>query len=128
MSSNPYQSPAAASHAARSLASRERSDSARTVFLAWEWLRLGYNAVLALVVVVFAGSSLAEFDFWEFLALGAFVANICFCLGPVMEGYLSLVGIPRRAVRWLIFVPGVLFACVLAVGALYNWRAFISNM
>jgi hypothetical protein len=78
--------------------------------------------VLVFAVLAFAGSALREFEFWEQLLLGAFAANVCFCLGPVVEGYLCLVGAPRRVVRWSIFIPGTLFACLVAIGYAVTWQ------
>jgi hypothetical protein len=118
MSSNPYQSPSEGG----SIPPDPNPESARSVFLAWERLRCGYNVVLVFAVLASAGSSLTVFEFWEQVFLGAFAANICFCLGPVVEGYLSLIGAPRRIARWLIFVPGTLFSCLVTVVFVVTWQ------
>jgi hypothetical protein len=78
---------------------------AMAVFFAWEKLRLVYNAVLAIVVLGFLGVSGAETSlrFWFQLALAAGGANLCFCAGPVAEGYLCWFGLERRTVRVLLF-------------------------
>jgi cytochrome c oxidase subunit IV len=101
---------------------RTTADSARAVFLAWERMRLAYNAVLGFVVVLLAGSDLFDPAFYGFLLRAAVLANVCFCLGPVIEGYLSLLGVDRRAARWFVFLPGLLLACLLALAALFSWR------
>ncbi|MGL6075499.1 MAG: hypothetical protein ACRC8S_15200 [Fimbriiglobus sp.] len=97
-------------------------DSAHAVFLAWERLRLAYNAVLGLVVLFFAGSELPNREFQGFLLRAVIGANLCFCLGPVAEGYLALVGANRRVARWCLFVPGLLFGCLVASAALFSWH------
>ncbi len=97
--------------------------SARAVFLAWERLRLVYNAALAAVVLAVAGRDLADPQFHEFLIPAALGANLCFCLGPVVEGYLALIGADRLIARWLLFSSGLLLGCVLAGGSLLVWRA-----
>jgi len=97
-------------------------DTALEVFLAWERLRVMYNVVLATLVLVGAGNDWNAPEFpWQ-LAYAAFLANVCFCLGPVAEGYLVLLRANRRVARWLVFVPGLLLACGLAAGWLSMWR------
>lgn len=123
MSANPYQAPLDASTLSEHLAGQKAgTESARSVFLAWEALRLVYNGLLAIIVLACAASSLSNWDFWELLATGVFGANVCFCVGPILEGYVALLGAPRRVVRWLIFVPGMLFACAATLGLLYVWN------
>jgi hypothetical protein len=96
-------------------------DTARAVFLAWERLRLVYNATLVLIVLYIAGHNLGNFEFRVFVLEAAVAANLCFCAGPVAEGYLSLLGANRRVVRWLLFIPGTLLGCLLTVAALFWW-------
>jgi len=93
-------------------------DSARAVFLAWERLRLVYNAALGAVVLACAAGDLSDREFRSFLLRDAVAANLCFCFGPVAEGYLALVGVGRRAARYLVFVPGLLLGCFFALVAL----------
>ena len=95
--------------------------SARAVFLAWERLRVVYNAALAVVVLVFAWPALSKSEFYLHLACGVVGANVCLCLGPVVEGYLVLSGAERRAVRWIVFVPGLLLACFLTYLSMTHW-------
>ena len=52
--------------------------SARAVFLAWERLRLVYNAVLILEVLLLSSRELSDQDFRSFLVRGAIGANLCF--------------------------------------------------
>jgi hypothetical protein len=47
------------------------------------------------------------------LVEGAFVANVCFCVGPVAEGYLCCIGLDRKGVRAGLFILGVCFSIVL---------------
>jgi hypothetical protein len=102
-------------------------DSARAVFLAWERLRLTYNAALAIVVLSLGGGDLFNGDFVLLLPGAVFAANIGFCLGPVAEGYLVLLRADRRVARWLVFVPGLLLACALTLYWLSNWRLYVPN-
>jgi hypothetical protein len=97
-------------------------ESARAVFLGWERLRLAYNAALGLVVLAFAGPDLPDREFRAFLFRAAVGANLCFCLGPVAEGYLALLGADRRTARVFLFGPGLLLGCLLAFGAILSWK------
>src|SRR5262245_13974135 len=97
-------------------------ESAHSVFLAWEKLRVVFNAALVFVVLLSAGSALLDGKFWHFLAEGALIANLCFCLGPVAEGYLIFFGVNRQAVRWIVFALGALLGCLLAFAAVFAWR------
>src|SRR5262249_59017853 len=76
---------------------------AMSVFLAWEGLRVVYNLVLIAVVVALLGPT-GILQRLPYVLEGALVANVCFCAGPVAEGYLCLFGVSRPAARTLIFV------------------------
>jgi hypothetical protein len=89
--------------------------SADEVFLAWERLRLFYNAILLVVVVCYFG--LETLFIVPFALLPALLANLCFCAGPVAEWYLYLLGMPRRSARWLVFVLGTLLSVVVTLAA-----------
>jgi hypothetical protein len=122
---NPYASPPEADAA---LPTYPPADSAKEVFLAWEKLRLIYNCLLAVVSLSAGYAWLGVrdiIDFLTFLFEGAIGANLCFCLGPVIEGYLSLMGVNRRKVRLLLFVLGTLIACMFAAAALASWLMII---
>jgi hypothetical protein len=106
---------------------RGNEESARAVFLAWEKLRLAYNAILVGVVLavfgcLFGWSVLAQEEVWEYLVAGAFLANVCFCVGPWAEGWLAVAGARRKDVRSALFVLGTLLACGLCCLALYSWH------
>ena len=105
--------------------------SAREVFLAWEKLRIVYNGVL--VAVVLGASALgalqgharwSDVAFRRHLLFAAVVANVLYCTGPVAEGYLALLGSPRRAARGVLFGLGLLFASGLAFVDVSVWRVF----
>jgi hypothetical protein len=89
-------------------------ESACEVFLAWEKLRIAFNVTLGCVVLMASGMAISEPEFWYYLVWRALFANLCFCLGPVAEGYIALLGVDRRIVRLGIFVLGTLFGCLLA--------------
>jgi len=82
------------------------------VFFAWEKLRILYNGLLILVVLVRIEFNLQLFFFFLEPAI---YANLCFCAGPVAEGYLTLIGLPRQQFRWLIFWVGFFITFALAI-------------
>ena len=90
------------------------------IFLAWEKLRLFYNLVLVGVVWshVIASGSGPDFSFWHRIGLAAIQANVEFCVGPVAEGYLCILGFDRRKVRWLLFFGGLLLSVLGALNFL----------
>jgi hypothetical protein len=102
-----------------------------SAFASWELLRIVYNAALLLIVLL-AGGVLAPrgaFDdraFWVFLVKCAIGANLCYCLGPIGEGYLVLVGVRRGLARTILFLVGLIASGVLAIGLLpiWDWGAF----
>jgi hypothetical protein len=86
---------------------------AMDVFVAWEKLRLVYNLILMAVVLALAnplGLLIGLPLLLPFLLEGALSANICFCAGPVVEGYLCLLGVKRHLSRGIAFVTGTLVA------------------
>lgn len=99
--------------------------SAAEVFTAWERLRLPYNGLLGLLVVVHViGGLLAAEATLPLMARAAVGANVCFCAGPVAEGYLDWLGMPRRRGRWLAFGVGSALSLVLASITLVAPRTF----
>jgi hypothetical protein len=97
------------------------TDSGLDVFLAWEQLRISYNVILAFLALglAFAWGRLWTPEFWSVALLGALRANLYFCAGPCLEGYIAYLGGHRLVARTLFFLVGVGWSCVLAVGALF---------
>lgn len=90
------------------------------IALAWEKLRLWYNAVLAIVallaVVSVDASLLVEPRAMESMILAALAANACFCVGPLLEGYITWFVRPVPWLRRWIFGIGTLGAVGLTLG------------
>lgn len=97
----------------------------RTV-VTWEKLRLLYNLILACVTVVMCGILLFSKSFSFNLAeklveisiAGMIIANACFCLGPLIDGYLSWFGWRSPAITWGLFLLGTLISIPLAAFAI----------
>jgi hypothetical protein len=82
----------------------------------WERLRLAYNAVLVpwtmfLIAALPGGGTGNPADVF----VGAVLANVCFCLGPVAEMYLVRLGANARAARRWLFALGTAFTALAAL-------------
>jgi len=88
----------------------------------WERQRLGYNAVLLLIVVLWVGFTWPHFrPAMNLVALGkmtvlAVLANLCYCAGYAMEGFIQPIVEQAywRRLRWVVWVVGMLLAVLLA--------------
>jgi hypothetical protein len=94
---------------------RVHEPTAMEVFFAWEKLRLVYNAVLILIVLLVMRQAII--DCIEDAIVGAICANLMFSSGPVIESYLSWCGVPRIVARGIIFSLGLFFASVVTTYA-----------
>jgi hypothetical protein len=115
---NPYAPPSAAIKPSNS----ESESSESRLFFRWEKLRLLYNAILgietALLMVVFPPPSpIGSIGVLLPLAGLCFAANVCFCLGPVLNGYARWMGFRHGIVTILIFAAGTTIAAMLKIGA-----------
>ena len=99
-----------------------RDDSARAVFLAWEGLRIAYNAILIFLTLALATAFGVVIDalFWQRVLPGALVANVCFCVGPCAEGYLAMMGADRRLARGFFFLTGLSLTSLLAIVVVFT--------
>ncbi len=86
------------------------TETADAVFKHWEWLRLVYNGVLAVGLIPLGNKLIANLNLTEFVIWYVIAANVAFCAGHVLEGYASLVGVPRKIARYGVFVLGTLIA------------------
>ena len=87
------------------------------VFFAWEKLRVLYNLVLFAVVI-------CNFNPFDSLILAVrfleltVAANLCFCVGPVLENYFCWFAYPhkpRSPLRWCMFVIGLVFSIPVSI-------------
>jgi hypothetical protein len=86
---------------------------AREIIDAWLKLAGIYNAVLIAEVLVGLNTRLTE-GFIQFLVVAcAFLANLCFLMGPAFELLLRRFGVHTRGARWAIFTMGLLVAIVI---------------
>ena len=99
---------------------RSQEPSAMQVFLAWEKLRVVYCIVVFLWLFKVMSSLRGDGFDWKRLFGMMFVFNVCFCAGPVAEGYLCCFHVPRMIARWVV----VSIAIMGSVLALEFWRSF----
>jgi hypothetical protein len=81
------------------------------VFFAWEKMRLLYNALMGVLVICIVVKAGFGFSIGVWIAEGAVLANLCFCIGPIAEGYLCWLGLPHQTTRWVLFCWG----CVISI-------------
>ncbi len=103
--------------------------SAKNIFLKWERLRLVYNAVLVVTVVVAwarwgCHHGCVHAGVPVFLIARAIMANVCFTAGPAVEAYASWLGCRARWLRPALFILGTLFAILLVVLSLRICRVY----
>ncbi|WP_035611543.1 hypothetical protein [Haloferula sp. BvORR071] len=115
---NPYTPPLAAAAPAE-----DQKPALREIVIAWERLRLLYNALLAIpgILVIVAAVSETNTTLIGAIISGTLVAvgaNLCFMLGPLAELYLRGIfrkGEPLGRGRWLIFGSGTLLSLFLVI-------------
>lgn len=81
------------------------------------WVRLGlaYNGALAALTLLCLNVALLRPSIAAQAALGAFVANSCFLLGPATELVARRLGYRGQTLRWALFVSGLGLALLLAL-------------
>ena len=110
---NPYQSPTVESSFSTGIDSRDVYRRIGHCVVLWEKLRFVYTLVLliAIVLAVVSRPVGGGVDFWSEVILGILVANIAYCLGPLVDGYLNWFGL---RLKWMTIV---LFGCGTALSA-----------
>ena len=91
----------------------------------WEKLRLLYNALLVpwtlINIVAWRPQGVGEPHFMADVIAGGLIANISFCLGPVLEMYLVYLGANARAARSWLFTIGTAFTALAALIAILTY-------
>jgi hypothetical protein len=126
ISSNPYEPPLhpCAKDDPNAPPKRVRCDFG-IVIGRWEKLRLVYNGLLVLLVL---GTTFVAFpqhagfpEYWMSIAAGAVAANVCYFLGPLIEGYVTCFGGWHFVLTILLFCAGTLLAAGLAVASIASF-------
>ena len=122
MANNPYDPPTATLAVADSPIEDRFHIVGKTV-VAWERLRLIYNTVMGpfvLAVVAFS-HTIAARDYIELFAeivAGGVLANLCYCAGPIIDGYLTWFGFRHRWVTIILFLCGTMLTMLLALAVI----------
>ena len=117
MSENPYEPPTVGKSLAPVEPERRSLDAiAKSVFLAWEKLRIAYIAILAAITLLMIGAtgSLSRLAVLG-IVVAAIGANILYLAGPIVETYIRWLGYQRPWPRWFLFICGTLLSVVIAV-------------
>ena len=117
---NPYSTPTATLVDASSSQKPNRYTEVGEVMVMWEKMRLFYNAILIPYSIVVLASSLytsspAIASIPEIAIGGGLLANLAFCAGHFVDGYLTWFGIRQRAVTIFLFSTGLLFTMVMVI-------------
>jgi len=114
----------------------------RAVFLRWEKLRILYNLIVgavgvaALVFCVLASTDLLarpidiDTSVVVRLIVGALfygvAANVCYCLGPMLESYVRWLGLRVTYVTQALFITGTVLSVLLtALIGFMMWAAIL---
>ncbi|MEJ7640335.1 MAG: hypothetical protein WKF75_20805 [Singulisphaera sp.] len=120
--SNPYVAPLAVG----ALSTPTLGPSETGLLLRWEKLRVVYNVILAAVVLAIwaggRGSGLGDLAFLRHLARCCLGANLCFCIGPVVNFYAHWLGLRHGAVTVVLFVAGTGLSVLVAAGSILVFR------
>ncbi|NNJ24676.1 hypothetical protein [Alienimonas chondri] len=84
----------------------------KAIFLSWERLRIVFNLVLAglcsPLALLCGPETYAAPAFWGNVFAGVLLVNVLFFAGPAVESYLDWLGLRHRAIRWGLFLLGLL--------------------
>ena len=90
------------------------SEFVKPIFVKWEKLRIPYNAVLAVVLVLSHAPRMGMRFIYPLPLLvwliGAVLANMCFLAGPTAEAYLAWLGLKSGIITAALFVVGILIS------------------
>lgn len=126
MAENPYSSPRTDSMLDPGIVPSDANvhfaSMAKSVFIAWERLRIIYVVVLGAFTMMLSipgmianGPQLLGLHGIVMVVEGAVIANICFFGGPIIETYVRWLGYDRKWVRWFLFVGGTILTAMLAL-------------
>lgn len=98
---------------------KEITSFAKPVFLKWEKLRIVYNLILLVILLISRIPAMGNniFEPWALGSwlVGAVLANLCFFLGPLSETYIAWLGWRSVGVTVIIFAVGVLVSIPLVI-------------
>ena len=115
---NPFRSPDLLEEDGRLTFNQQQERSLRIgeAIVYWERLRIVYNALLVAVSlgVLLLTFGLGSLSNWIELVLGALLANLCFCAGPIVSAYMAWFNIRSRGFDLLMFGAGTTLSVIWA--------------
>jgi hypothetical protein len=126
--SNPYVSPAhGGTPPANDYVDVPNKNNFGTIIRRWERLRILYCAVLIVQTlaqaILITPSLVAWPGFWLAVLFGAFVANLCFFIGPALEVYGTYFGFWKQGFTIVLFVLGLMLTSLLAFVSIHSLNA-----
>lgn len=122
MSLNPYQPVDDPVHTEEALPHIPLDQLARRIFVAWERLRIVYNAILAVTVVCVVAIYFLQYrptsiPLFGFLGIVVPVvgANLCFFAGPIVETYVAWLGLRTETLRMVLMFFGTALSMLIAI-------------
>ena len=116
--SNPYAAPPTEADASKPN-TREDFDFG-DIIGRWERLRIVYNAVLIVWTLFLLALLMGRTPVALMIAVpfGGLLANLLYLLGPAIEAYATWFGFWHRSMTYVLFLAGLGFTALLALGAL----------
>ena len=100
-----------------------------SVIKTWEILRIAYNLIMGAITIaltlVMYPENLLDLVFWFSVVVGALIANLCFLMGPAIEGYGRYFGLWGRPLTGLLFMAGLMVTFLLAWDCIANYRSLL---
>ncbi len=124
--SNPYASPSTDHGVVQGPPAVDNSCDFGKILRRWEPLRLIYNLVLTtlvlLSVIFFSPNHLSNLTFWLAVMLFAAISNLCFFIGPALEGYGTYFQLWHTSFTVVLFLAGLGLAAFLALAFVVAFR------
>lgn len=122
MANNPYDPPTATLAVSEPIVD-DRFHAVGKTMVAWEKLRLIYNIVMGLFVLAVVAISQAMvarnyFEVCAEIAAGGLFANLCYCVGPMIDGYLTWFGVRHRIITIILFICGTILTMFMALAVI----------
>ena len=98
------------------------NDSKKEILLHWEKRRIAYNLILLIegLILLWGHYETAFSNYWRLIVIFVIAANVCYCLGPLLEIVVRALMGSRvsqtkyqsflAGLRHFLFLPGLLFS------------------
>ena len=120
--SNPYAAPPTEADASKPKSNDRADFDFGDILRRWERLRIVYNAVLIVWTLFLLALLMGRTPIALFVAVpfGGLLANLLYLLGPAIEAYATWFGFWHRSMTYILFLAGLGFTALLALGVLIS--------